>query len=126
MNTLISDEQLRSGFFAGSLLAAVWAVAAVAQPTSTYHLAPILIAGIVPILARSSSRSMPRLIASAAAGGAVALVASVALVTFDLLRGPTLLPYGGAFAEAITFTAIGAVAGLLVGWLIPGKDAASH
>lgn len=121
MNTFLSDEQLRSGFLTGGLLAAVWAVAAVAQPTSTYHLAPILIAGAVPVLGRRRGAPLSRLLIAAVGGGLLAMVATVGLSAADLLQGPTLLPYGGAFAEAITFTATGMAFGALIGWLLPLK-----
>ncbi|MCP4304500.1 MAG: hypothetical protein GY788_06405 [bacterium] len=118
MNTPTTDLQLRSGLLTGALLAVVWVVAALAQPTSTYHLAPILIAGAVPVIARQKRSATPLLLA-AASGGLIAATASVALAAFDLMRGPTLLPYGGAFAEALTFTVAGVAIGGLIGWFIP-------
>lgn len=119
MDTLTTDPQLRSGLLIGGLLAAVWAVAALAQPTSTYHLAPILIAGAVPVLGPRQKAPASRLLLAGVAGGLIAATASVALAALDLLRGPTLLPYGGAFAEALTFTVAGMVVGTIVGWLLP-------
>jgi hypothetical protein len=119
MDTLTTDPQLRSGLLIGGLLAAVWTVAALAQPTSTYHLAPILIAGAVPVLGPRQEAPASRLLLAGVAGGLIAATASVALAALDLLRGPTLLPYGGAFAEALTFTVAGMVVGTVVGWLLP-------
>lgn len=122
MNTYLCDDKMRSGLLAGGLLAAVWTIAALAQPTSTYHLAPILIAGAVPVLGRRTGAPMSRLVLAAAAGGMIAASGTVLLAGFDLLQGPTLLPYGGALAEALTFTAAGAVGGLLLGLTIPGNS----
>ncbi len=119
MDTLLTDEKMRSGFLTGGLLVAVWAVAALAQPTSTYHLAPILVAGVVPVLGRQRGAPVSRLAFAAAEGGLLAAVAAVGLAASDLMQGPTLLPYGGAFAEALTFTGAGVVLGTFIGWLLP-------
>ncbi|MDX2342619.1 MAG: hypothetical protein QNL12_02275 [Acidimicrobiia bacterium] len=114
MDILLSDEQLRSGVLTAGLLAAVWAIAAFAQPSSTYHLAPILIAGAVPILSRRHGARFRRFMLAALAGSLMASTAAVALSAFDLLRGPSLLPYGGALAEALTFASVGAAIGALL------------
>ncbi|MCP3997384.1 MAG: hypothetical protein GY722_20355 [bacterium] len=90
-------------------LAAVWAIAAAIQPTSTYHLAPILVAGALPTLIGTQDKVV--LASATAMGLALAVVVSLALAGLDWLRGPSLLPYGGALAEAITFSGIGAVGG---------------
>lgn len=119
MNTLINDEKMRSGLLAGGLLAAVWAVAAAVQPTSTYHLAPILIAGAVPVLGRRLGAPRSRLVLAAAGGALIATIGAALLAGFGLLQGPTLLPYGGAFAEALTFTVAGALGGLAIGLALP-------
>jgi hypothetical protein len=118
MNTYLVDEKVRSAAVATVGLSLVWIIAAALRPTSTYHLAPILIAGVVPVLVRRPERSAAFLATSAGAGAAIAAAASLALTGLDLLRGPTLLPYGGAFAEALTFTLLGAVGGLILGIFI--------
>lgn len=121
MNSHLVDEKVRSAAAAAAGLAVVWIIAAAVRPTSTYHLAPILIAGVVPILARRRERSAAFLVSSAVVGAVIASAAALALTAFDLLRGPTLLPYGGAFAEALTFTLIGAVGGMVFGIFIRAK-----
>ena len=61
---------------------------------------------------------------------AVASALAIALSTGSLLsiagrlQGPTLLPYGGAYAEALSFAAVGAVIGGLV--LIVGRTTDSR
>ena len=122
MNTLMNDEEMRSGFLTGGLLAAVWAIAAALQPTSTYHLAPILIAGAVPVLGSRSSAPRSRLVLAAAGGALIAAIGAALLAGFDLLQGPTLLPYGGAFAEALTFTVAGAVGGIVIALALPRES----
>ncbi len=114
MNTYLLDDRLRTGLGIALLLSAVWLVAAAFRPTATFHLAPILIAGAVPILGRGATVPRQTIIVATLIGAAVATLAAVILTAFDLLRGPTLLPYGGAFAEAISFALLGAAVGLLV------------
>lgn len=119
MNTLLNDEKMRSGLLTGGLLVAVWAVAAAVQPTSTYHLAPILIAGAVPVLGRRSGAPRSRLVLAATGGALIAATGAALLAGFNLFQGPTLLPYGGAFAEALMFTVAGAVGGFAIGLALP-------
>jgi hypothetical protein len=107
-----TQTQYRNALTTTAFLAAVWAVAAAFQPTSTYHLAPLLVAALLPALAGANSKAA--LASTAAQGAAIAAGAAVVLAAFDLLRGPTLLPYGGALAEAATFAAIGAAGGALI------------
>ena len=96
----------------GAFLALVWVIGAALQPTSTDHVAPLLAAGIVPAVARSANRT--DLLRATAAGFGLSLATAIILATIDLLRGPTLLPYGGALAEAVTFAAVGALGGALI------------
>ena len=110
---LFKHTQNRNAFTTAAFLAAVWAIGAAWQPTSTYHLAPLLVAGIVPGMALTANRM--DLAATSAAGAVLAMGIGVALAAADLLRGPTLLPYGGALAETITFAAVGAISGTIIG-----------
>lgn len=123
MQTQVLNQKVQSGVGVAVGLALVWLIAAALRPTSTFHLAPILVAGAAPVLARGSADVPKRaLVIATLIGAAVAAVAALLLAAFDLLRGPTLLPYGGAFAEAITFILLGAVAGLAVGLLRGSTD----
>ncbi len=108
-----TTTQLQNALRTAALLVVIWAVAAAFQPTSTYHLAPILVAGILPVLAGAAR--IRGLVGNAALGAALAATAALLLAALDLLRGPTLLPYGGALAEALTFAGVGAVGGALIG-----------
>lgn len=92
-------------------LAAVWVVAALVRPTSTYHLAPILVAGAAPFVAVSSG--VPRRQATwlAAVGLALAVIVAGGLALANALDGPSLLPVGGAVFESVVFAVVGAVAG---------------
>lgn len=109
MDDLINHRDGRSAVLTGLGLAVVWAVAAAVRPTTTFHLAPVLVAGAVPFLA---GRWRPPLgILAAVVGAAIATATAIALGLFDLLQGPSLLPYGGALLEALVFALIGSVAG---------------
>ena len=101
-------------------LAVLWGVLAFANPETTYHLAPPLVALTVPLSHRSTG-SGP-LSAAAAAGAAVsglinALAATAVLFVFDKLEGESLLPFGDATVESVIFAVGGAVLGYVVaGW----------
>jgi hypothetical protein len=95
-----------------SFLATVWAVAAAVQPTSTYHLAPLMLAGSVPVVAGGSGSIEQA--TNAFLGAGLAATVSVAVAASGWMLGPTLLPYGGPLAEAFTFTVVGSAAGVLL------------
>ncbi len=113
-------SQLRSGLTLATLLAMVWAVAAAIRPTSTFHLAPILIAGAAPVAVRQV-RIKGKFLA-AALGGAISLTTATVLSAAGMLQGPSLLPAGGAFAEAVVFTAMGAAGGFVASALSDVDD----
>lgn len=93
-------------------LTLLWLVLAVANSSTTYHLAPLLISAGVPIGAALTDRIGLRTAAVAAAIGiGLTYIATVVLSGTDRLAGPSLLPTGGAVMEAVVFGAAGAVAG---------------
>jgi hypothetical protein len=71
-------------------LALLWSVLAVLRPTTTFHLAPLLVA---VWLAPSSRKGLSRLRMSMA-GLLVAVATTGALSLMGLLEGPILLPGG--------------------------------
>lgn len=101
----------RKAIATASFFATVWAVAAAIQPTSTYHLAPLLLAGSVPVVAGGSG--LFEQATNAVLGAGLAATVSVAVAASGWMLGPTLLPYGGPLAEALTFAVIGSGAGIL-------------
>lgn len=77
-------------------VAVFWVLLSVLQPTTTWHLAPVLIAGVWPWMTarnlRSEGRSGAVGVTLAAAGAfAVSALATAGLSRADLLRGPTIL-----------------------------------
>lgn len=98
-------ERMHEGLLAGFGLAAVWMVAAAFRPTSTFHLAPILIAGVVPLLGKRAGLQHGAVAMAGLIGLSIAAASGVVLLLLDLLRGPSLLPFGNAFVEALVFAA---------------------
>ncbi len=99
--------------YTSGVVAAVWVVLAWLNPESTYHLAPVLAAGIFPVAQRvRHGRLRPAQAAGAGAGGYLnVLIVTGLLAWIDKLQGPSLLPFGGAAVEALVLGALGAVAG---------------
>ena len=106
----------RRAFGYAASLGAVWLVAAGFRPGTTYHLAPLLLAAVVPVVAtiESPGRSRSALFGLGAGGALLAMMVTGALAWLDRLRGPSLLPFGGAAAEAVVFAIAGAAAGFVV------------
>ncbi|MDJ0924065.1 MAG: hypothetical protein QNJ77_05840 [Acidimicrobiia bacterium] len=111
MTTHSSDSTFPDFLLAAFSLTAVWALAAAIRPTATYHLAPILIAGVAPVLRRSRAGSAA---VAAVVGASIAATATLVLAALDLLQGPSLLPRGGALMESLVFATLGAVGGWLI------------
>jgi len=105
----------RAGFY-GLALASVWVVLGWSYDT-TFHFAPLLVAAVVPlgVALAGEPPPFPRRLAGAAAGAALALAATTALALGGRLDGPSLLPAGGAVAEAVAFSLAGAAVGLVLG-----------
>lgn len=85
-------------------LAALWSVAAIVSPTTTFHLGPLIVAASPVML--GSGRTTTR--ATTTSLG-VAVIASLVLAVADLLRGPSLLPWGGPLTESLVFAAVGSL-----------------
>jgi uncharacterized protein (DUF427 family)/glutaredoxin len=105
-----------------------WVGLALWRPTTTWHLAPVLMAAAWPWLVGQDLPSRAhggrgRLLAAAAAGFAAAALTTLALSGADLLRGPTLLGTAGATTEALAFAggtwALAALLGLVLSRTAP-------
>ena len=113
MQTLPNTTDHRRATLLTATFAVLWVVLAVWRATVTYHLAPAIVAGVASALGATTPKSRTRL---AAFGLTVALAGSLLLNVMGRLDGPSLLPFGGAMAEAVIF----AVAGSVVGWVFGG------
>ncbi len=103
-------------------LALAWLVLALRQPTTTWHLAPVLLAGVWPWLEHQETRSRERgrrarVLMATPVGLAIAVVVTLALSYADLLRGPTVWDSGSATVEALVLSVGTAVVFALLGLL---------
>ncbi|MDH3306695.1 MAG: hypothetical protein OEO77_04145 [Acidimicrobiia bacterium] len=90
-------------------LAALWVTLTIFRPTTTFHLAPLLV-GVAPVLSgdRRPARAME--------GPIIAVATAAILAVSGRLDGPSLLPVGGALLEAVVAAAAAtAIALTLVG-----------
>jgi len=122
MTTYQIEKRTREGILAGLGLATLWIIAAAVRPTSTFHLAPILIAGIVPFLGTKAGLQDRAVAIAALVGLAMAAASSVVLSLFGLLRGPSLLPFGNAFAETIMFAAATTIVTVALSAIMPSAE----
>ena len=120
MEMIRSQVGWRRAVSYGVFLAAIWVVAAALRPTTTFHLVPLLIAAALPVALGFDNREVsPRAISSLAGlGGTLALGVTGLLVLFDRLRGPSLLPSGGAITESVVFAVAGTLSGLVIAMLM--------
>ncbi len=109
-----SSPILSKGLFYGLGFALLWLVLALISSTTTYHLAPLLVAA-TPAMVDAWERpgSITGHSLRAALGIALALVATGVLAASGSLDGPSLLPSGGAVLESVVFAIAGGVTGLL-------------
>ena len=97
--------------------AVLWAIVALARPDSTFHLAPLLVAGVAPVvLAFDDSADATRgsVTLAAAISLSVALLVILLLSAMGRLDGGVIEPFANPIVESIS----GALAGGLLGWLL--------
>ncbi|MEX0700161.1 MAG: hypothetical protein WD354_10575 [Acidimicrobiia bacterium] len=107
------------------VFALIWVVVALARPTTTFHLAPAIVA-IWPAVTGGGRRS----VFYSASGLLVATATTLALSASGMLQGATLLPWGGPAVESVFAAGVGSLLGLLIGsrrsrageWLLNGHD----
>ena len=95
--------------------ALLWAVLAAIRPGTTFHLAPLLVAGAVPWVHRVQAGAPPlNVLRPAAVGLGLAAGTSILLAMAGWLDGPSLLPFGGALEESLVGALVGSLAGLAI------------
>ena len=119
--TLTNPERVgvaehRRGAFGSAVVAIAWFGLAIWRPTATFHLAPFVVAGTWAYLLRRGPLRVANLDAArgAAGGFVITIVAAVAIVAIDAMRGPTLWDSGHAMLEVVPVAAAGAVVGYRV------------
>ena len=112
---------------AAVLIAVIWIVMAMINPTTTYHLSPVLVAAAPSVVLRMSvaGRAPWRQITLAAVtGAAVAALATMVLVFANALRGPVLTAdfatpgLGAIQGSALDETMIALVLGMVLGIIV--------
>lgn len=94
--------------------ALLWGLLAVRTPTTTYHFAPLLVAGAAAVAGRWLLRAPVRSLVAlnwAAIGLVVALGATAVLAWRGLLAGPDITGGSAAVTETVLLTVLGAVLG---------------
>lgn len=81
-------------------VAVLWGALAFARPSTTFHLAPAIVAWTPPYLVASSGVDDDRGVRAALAGGSVAAVGGLVLAALGRLDGPVLFG-GSGWAEAV-------------------------
>lgn len=108
----------------GAGFAALWLAVAALRPDSTFHLAPLLVAGVPPLTMAfdDSSGATSRSVSIAAAiGVGLALLATTILAVVGRLDGAALEPFGNAIAESVVAAIAGGAAGLIIGLVRVGR-----
>ena len=101
-------------------LAVLWAVLALLSSDTTYHLAPLLVAGVPPTFEGTHTQGLSsKTVAKyGLIGLSLALITTLILSLAGALTGPSLLPAGGAAYESVVFSLAGAVGGFGAGlWM---------
>ena len=110
---------LRRALIWSVALAALWVVVALIRPTSTFHLAPFLIAAAPPVLFTmdgDSPTNWATVLRLAAGGMAIALAATLLVAVFGAMQGPAFEWFSGPLVEAVAFTATGTAVGIGFAW----------
>jgi glutaredoxin len=112
------------------VVALLWVALTLWRPSTTWHLAPVLVAGAWPWLlwqARpsSGSRGVVPIVAAAALGFVAAGLTTAALAGADLLRGPTLPGFTSVATEALVLAGGTAVLAALLALLRARRTPAS-
>lgn len=108
---------IRPAVLTGFGLGLLWLVLGIATGGTTYHLGPLLVAGVPALIygLESSAPTIGRVLSLVAGGLVLALSITVALAAAGKLGGPSLLPFGGAATEAVLFAFLGGTGGALIG-----------
>jgi len=100
-------------------LAGLWVVVALIRPTSTFHVAPFLIAAAPTVLFTldgDGRAEWPTVLRLATGGMALALAATFAVSILGAMQGPPFESFSGPLVEAVVFTAVGTGVGIGFAW----------
>ncbi len=124
---LANEPSLRSAIGWTGALGALWIGVALLRPTTTFHLAPLLVAGAAPVLAALDAPLQSRAVVILAAwSGALSLTATAAVVALGAMDGPSLAPFPSPTLEAIALSVGGAATGAAIGIAIRRRPGATQ
>lgn len=103
------SSQVRRNFVGTFLFVFLWVVLAVARPSTTFHLAPLIVTAWPAVGEREPKRAAAMAVTGLLIAGATILVLSIT----GMLQGPSLLPWGGSALESVVAATAGAVIGVL-------------
>jgi hypothetical protein len=107
-------------------MAVLWFALAVANPTTTYHFAPVIVAAAWPVGRRLRTGRALRVIptvATALGGGLLALAMTTLLSHRDALAGPALFGLPSGLVETVAGTALGVLIGIGLSIARRGRNA---
>jgi hypothetical protein len=110
---------LRRALIWSVALAGLWVVVALIRPTSTFHLAPFLIAASPPVLYTLDGgppTNWATVLRLAAGGMALALAATLLVAVVGAMQGPAFEGFSGPLVEAVVFTVAGTAVGIGFAW----------
>lgn len=100
-------------------LAGLWVVVAQIRPTSTFHLAPFLIATAPTVLFTLDGdrrAEWPSVVRLASGGMVLALAATFVVSILGAMQGPPFEGFSGPVVEAVVFAAVGTAVGIGFAW----------
>lgn len=105
--------------------AVVWLGLASWRPTTTWHLAPVLVAAALPWFVVTDLASVRRkalaVVLAAVAGGSAAALITTVLSALGLVQGPSLRHSDGAVAEALLLSGATALVAAVVGLVLAAR-----
>lgn len=110
----VAKGRWSAGLLVSVVLAVGWFGLAAANPTTTYHVAPLVVAAVWPVgrrLRPAGSLPVATALATALGGGLLALLTTLLLAVTGSLSGPTVFGIPGPLAEAVIGTAVGTLIG---------------
>jgi len=115
----IARTDIRRALTWGATLAVLWVAVAIFRPTSTFHLAPFLIAAapsVLLVLDEGAATDRASVLRVGAISLVLAVGAALVLLAVGAMDGPVFEVFPSPIVEAFTLAAIGAVSGVGFGW----------
>ena len=115
----VAPTDARRALAWGAMFAGLWVAVALIRPTSTFHLAPFLVAAAPPVLLvldEGASVDRASVLRVGALSSALSIGAALLLFALGAMDGPVFEVFPSPMVEVLVFTAVGAVSGIGFGW----------